>query len=134
MNVFYETLSGVLEEIRSEGMEREYVILPEDLKEAEAELKTERKKFEALLENLQGKKKEILESYMSAVEHVHFKEEQRAYYQGIMDGVLLLSSLGLVPKGKNVDELIKKIEVMEKVVCVITCHLFPVQKSKEKLK
>ena len=60
MNVFYETLSGVLEEIRSEGMEREYVILPEDLKEAEAELKTERKKFEALLENLQGKKKEIL--------------------------------------------------------------------------
>lgn len=27
MNVFYETLSGVLEEIRSEGMEREYVIL-----------------------------------------------------------------------------------------------------------
>lgn len=57
---------------------------------------------------------------MSAVEHVHFKEEQRAYYQGIMDGVLLLSSLGLVPKGKNVDELIKKIEVMEKVVCVIT--------------
>ena len=55
MNVFYETLSGVLEEIRSEGMEREYVILPEDLKEAEAELKTERKKFEALLENLQVK-------------------------------------------------------------------------------
>ena len=110
MNVFYETLSGVLEEIRSEGMEREYVILPEDLKEAEAELKTERKKFEALLENLQGKKKEILESYMSAVEHVHFKEEQRAYYQGIMDGVLLLSSLGLVPKGKNVDELIKKLK------------------------
>ena len=84
--------------------------LPEDLKEAEAELKTERKKFEALLENLQGKKKEILESYMSAVEHVHFKEEQRAYYQGIMDGVLLLSSLGLVPKGKNVDELIKKLK------------------------
>ena len=110
MNVFYETLSGVLEEIRSEGMEREYVILPEDLKEAEAELKTERKKFEALLENLQGKKKEILESYMSAVEHVHFKEEQRAYYQGIMAGVLLLSSLGLVPKGKNVDELIKKLK------------------------
>ena len=99
-----------MEEIRSEGMEREYVILPEDLKEAEAELKTERKKFEALLENLQGKKKEILESYMSAVEHVHFKEVQRAYYQGIMDGVLLLSSLGLVPKGKNVDELIKKLK------------------------
>lgn len=47
---------------------------------------------------------------MSAVEHVHFKEEQRAYYQGIMDGVLLLSSLGLVPKGKNVDELIKKLK------------------------
>ena len=110
MNVFYETLSGVLEEIRREGMQRAYVILPEELKNAEAALKTERKKVEALLENLQGKKKEILESYMSAVEHVHFKEEQRAYYQGIMDGVLLLSSLGLVPKGKNVDELIKKLK------------------------
>lgn len=83
MNVFYETLSGVLEEIRSEGMEREYVILPEDLKEAEAELKTERKKFEALLENLQGKKKEILESYMSAVSMFISKRSSEHIIRGL---------------------------------------------------
>lgn len=57
MNVFYETLSGVLEEIRSEGMEREYVILPEDLKEAEAELKTERKSLKHCLKICRGRKR-----------------------------------------------------------------------------
>lgn len=57
MNVFYETLSGVLEEIRSEGMEREYVILPEEFKMSRSRAENRRKKFEALLGKSAGRKR-----------------------------------------------------------------------------
>lgn len=110
MNGFYEAVANLLEELRCNPEEREYAIKPEDMKEADAELKRVNKKLEKYLIGLSDKDKAFLEEYQETVEHAHFKEEQRAYYQGIMDGVQLLGSLGLIRKGSNMKKLIGKIK------------------------
>lgn len=96
MNEFYEAVANMLEELRCDSLERDYSIGPEDLKEAETELKRIRKKQESHLEKLSDSDKAFWEEFFEVLEHAHFKEEQRSYYQGIMDGVQLLGSLGLI--------------------------------------
>ena len=51
-----------------------------------------------------------MEEYIEVLEQAHFKEEQRAYYQGIMDGVELLGGLGLIKKGSNMKKLVEKLK------------------------
>ena len=40
----------------------------------------------------------MINEYIEALEHCHFKEEQRSY-QGIMDGIQWPGELGLIKKG-----------------------------------
>ena len=54
-----------------------------------------RKKFTQHLEKNADADRDVLEEYIEVLEQAHFKEEQRAYYQGIMDGVELLGGLDL---------------------------------------
>ena len=53
--------------------------------------------------------REFLEDYMDAVDHAHYKEEQRAYYQGIVDAIQILEGLGIIPKTAKVRELLRRI-------------------------
>ena len=46
---------------------------------------------------------------MDAVDHAHYKEEQRAYYQGIVDAIQILEGLGIIPKTEKVRELLRRI-------------------------
>jgi hypothetical protein len=43
------------------------------------------------------------------VDHAHYKEEQRAYYQGLVDGIQLLDGLGIIQKRVRVKELLEKL-------------------------
>lgn len=47
---------------------------------------------------------------MNVLNHAHFKEEQRAYYQGMMDAVQLLGGLNLLKTGNNMEKLIEKLQ------------------------
>ena len=38
-----------------------------------------------MLAEISVEHREFLESYMDIVDHAHFQEEQRAYYQGMLD-------------------------------------------------
>ena len=53
--------------------------------------------------------REFLEDYMDAVDHAHYKEEQRAYYQGIVDAIQILEGIGIIPKTAKVRELLRRI-------------------------
>ena len=101
MNEVFETLSDVFEELRSESEDREYSVQTEEAKAASRELKKKQKAFEAYLSKLPG--------YMDAVDHAHYKEEQRAYYQGIVDAIQILEGLGIIPKTAKVRELLRRI-------------------------
>lgn len=109
MNEVFETLSDVLEELRSESGGREYTVQTEDAKKAGQELKKKSRAYEKFLLSQTEKDRKFLEEYMEAVDHAHYKEEQRAYYQGIVDAIQILEGLGIIPKTAKVKELLEKI-------------------------
>ena len=110
MNEIFETLASVFEELRSESGDRKYCVQTEDAKEASRELKKKQKAFEMYLSKLSEEDREFLEEYIDAVDHAHYKEEQRAYYQGFVDGIQVLDGLGIVKKRIRIKELLKIFE------------------------
>ncbi len=46
----------------------------------------------------------FLENYMDIVDHAHFQEQQRAYYQGMVDAIQILAGLGIVKERVKVKE------------------------------
>ena len=109
MNEVFEKLSEVFEELRSEAGEREYSIQTEEAKKADKELKKENREYEKLLSELLAEQRNFLENYMDIVDHAHFQEQQRAYYQGMVDAVHILAGLGIVKESVKVKELLNTI-------------------------
>ena len=102
MNEVFEMVAEVLEELRSEAGEREYSVCTKEAKNAAKELKKANQEYEKLLAEISGEQRELLEKYMDIVDHAHFQEEQRAYYQGMID-------LNLLERGADYKELKKDI-------------------------
>ena len=109
MNEVFETLSEVFEELRSESGDRKYSIQTEAAKKADKVLKKKHRDYEKFLLALSSDNRSFLEDYMSTLEHAHFQEEQRAYYQGIIDSIQILAGLGIVQPREKVNELLKRI-------------------------
>ena len=55
-----------------------------------------------LLAEISGEQRELLEKYMDIVDHAHFQEEQRAYYQGMIDAIQIFEGLGILKKRNKV--------------------------------
>ena len=96
MNEVFETLSGILEELRSESGERKYSIQTEEAQKFLLDISVDDRAF--------------LEDYMETLEHAHYQEEQRAYYQGMVDAIQILAGLGIVQPREKVKELLKRIQ------------------------
>ena len=102
MNQFYETMAAFLEELRCDSVEREYVISSEDIESAEKQLAKKSGEYADYLRGLSKGDRAFLDEYMNVLNHAHFKEEQRAYYQ-------LLGGLNLLKTGNNMEKLIEKL-------------------------
>jgi len=110
MNEVYDALASFLEELRCDSTDRQYAVKTEDMLIAEEQLKEKHKSFELYLKSLQESDRIIVDAYIVAVDSAHFKEEQRAYYQGIMDGVQILGGLGLIKESKSAEMLLKRMK------------------------
>lgn len=99
-----------MEELRCDSDERDYVIAPEDMKNAEKELAKRGREYTDYLNRMPVGDRAFLEKYMDVLNHAHFKEEQRAYYQGMMDAVQLLGGLNMLKTGNNMEKLIEKLQ------------------------
>lgn len=108
MNEFYEAVSNLLEEMRCDSEEREYTVKPEEWKEAEKNLKEIQKNLAIHLEKLPECEQNFWNKYIDQLEHFHYEEEQRAYYQGMIDGIEFLSNIGAIKKSTNVKRMIEK--------------------------
>ena len=109
MNEVFETLSNVLEELRSETGEREYSVQTEEAVKANAALKREAEVFRRWLSALSDEDRSCVDKYLNAVEHAHFQEEQRAYYQGMVDVIQIFMGLGVIKKRNEIEALLNKI-------------------------
>ncbi|MDO4554661.1 MAG: hypothetical protein Q4B70_05900 [Lachnospiraceae bacterium] len=110
MNDVYEALSGFLEDLRCDSGEREYSVRTEEMKSADEELKRRTPKYEDYLDRIPAKDKQFLVRYMEVVDHAHFHEEQRAYYQGIVDTIQMMEGLGLVEKSNKMKKIVEKMK------------------------
>lgn len=110
MNEVYEALIGFLEELRCDSKDREYSVITEEMQSAEEELKRRTPKYEEYLDRIPRTDKQFLEHYMEVVDHAHFQEEQRAYYQGIVDTIQMMEGLGLVEKSGKLKTFLRKIK------------------------
>ena len=109
MNEVFETLSDVFEELRAEAREWEYSVQTEEAVNASATLKRENEAFQKWLSALNDEDRTCIENYLNAVEHAHFQEEQRAYYQGMVDAVQIFMGLGVIKKRDEIEALLNKI-------------------------
>jgi predicted RNA binding protein with dsRBD fold (UPF0201 family) len=108
MNEFYEAVSNLLEEMRCDSEEREYTVETEEWKTAGKSLKQIQKRLPSHLEKMSEREQDFWKKYLDQLEHFHYEEEQRAYYQGMMDGIEFLSNIGAVKKSTNVKKMIDK--------------------------
>ena len=111
MNEFYEAVSNLFEELRCDSGEREYTVQPEEWKEAEKNLKQIQKKLPLHLEKIPEREQNFWNKYLDQLEHFHYEEEQRAYYQGMMDVVEFLINIGAIKKSTNVKRKICTLRV-----------------------
>ena len=52
----------------------------------------------------------FFENYMDIVDHAHFQEEQRAYYQGMVDVMQIFDGLGILKERNKVKEVLMHIK------------------------
>lgn len=106
MNEVFETIAEVFEELRSESGEREYSVQTKESEKADKKLKKANREYEKLLTEISAEHKEFLEDYMDIVNHAHFEEQQRAYYQGMIDVMQIFDGLGILKERSKVKELL----------------------------
>ena len=107
MNEVFETVAEVLEELRSEAEEREYSVHTNESENADKALKKANREYETVLAELSA---EHRENYMDIVDHAHFQEEQRAYYQGMVDVMQIFDGLGILKERNKVKEVLMHIK------------------------
>ena len=110
MNDVFETVAEVFEELRSEAEGREYYVQTKEAENANIRLKKANQEYGKLLAEISVEHREFLESYMDIVDHAHFQEEQRAYYQGMIDAIQIFEGLGILKKRNKVKELLMHTE------------------------
>ena len=109
MNEVFETLSNVFQELRSEAGKREYSVQTEKAVNANLTLKREEEVFQNWLSTLSDEDRICVDKYLNAVEHAHFQEEQRAYYQGMIDAIQIFMGLGIIKKRDEIENLLNRI-------------------------
>ena len=50
----------------------------------------------------------FLEKYMDIVDHANFQEQQRAYYQGIVDAIQILAGLKIIKENDKIKDWFTK--------------------------
>ena len=110
MNDVFETVAEVFEELRSEAEGREYYVQTKEAENANIRLKKTNQEYGKLLAEISVEHREFLENYMDIVDHAHFQEEQRAYYQGMLDVIQIFDGLGIIKKSNKITELLYKMK------------------------
>lgn len=106
MNEVFKKVEEILEELRCEAEEREYFVQTEQAEKAAQELKKVNREYEKILIEMPEEYRIFLEKYMDIVDHANFQEQQRAYYQGIVDAIQILAGLKIIKENDKIKDWI----------------------------
>lgn len=109
-NRIWEQVGEFLNKLRSENITRATSVEIPGYKDTQQELEAMREKCEKTLHSLPDEDQQMIMEWMAKLEDMNSLEGQKAYCQGYVDCILLLSGLGLFRQEISPEELMKQIE------------------------
>ena len=109
-NKIWERVGEFLNKLRSENITRNTSVEIPGYKGTQQELEAMREKCEKTLRSLPDESQQMILEWMAKLEDMSSLEGQKAYCQGYVDCILLLSGLGLFRQDISPEELMKQIK------------------------
>mgnify|MGYP005801374523 FL=1 len=109
-NKVWEQVGDFLNKLRCENVTRDTAVEVPGYRETQQELEEIRGTCEEIVRSLTKDQWQTLLEWMAKLEDMNSMEGQKAYCQGYVDCILLLSGLGLFRQEISPEELIKQIQ------------------------
>lgn len=109
-NKVWEQVIQFLNRLRCENVSRDTAVKIPEYEEVERDLEELREKCEEMIQQLSQEEKQMLLKWMAKTEDMLSLEGQKAYCQGYVDCILLLSGLGLFRQEISPEELMEKLQ------------------------
>lgn len=109
-NEIWEQVGQFLNRLRCENVTRDTIVEVSGYRKTQEELEGLRERFEAVLQQLSREQQEILLEWMAKLEDMNSMEGQKAYCQGYVDCILLLSGMELLQQDLVPEKLMKWIK------------------------
>ena len=106
-NKIWEQVGQFLNRLRCENVARYTAVEVPGYKETMEEMERLREKREAAMQQLPQEQRQLLLEWMAELEDMNSLEGQKAYCQGYVDCILLLSGMGLLRQDLSTEELMK---------------------------
>ncbi len=109
-NKVWEQVGCFLNKLRCENVTRDTAVEVPGYRDTQQELEEMRETCEEIVRSLPEDQWQTLLEWMAKLEDMNSMEGQKAYCQGYVDCILLLSGLGLFQQEISPEELIKQIQ------------------------
>ncbi len=109
-NIIWEQVGQFLNRLRCENVTRDTAVEVPGYKEMQDELEEMREKSEIVIQRLPLHDRDMLLKWMEKLEDMNSLDGQKAYCQGYVDCILLLSGMGLIRPDLTQKELINMIK------------------------
>ena len=106
-NKIWEQVGQFLNRLRCENVARNTAVDVPGYKETQEKMERLREKCETAVQQLPQEQRQLLLEWMVKLEDMNSLEGQKAYCQGYVDCILLLSGMGLLRPDLSTEELMK---------------------------
>lgn len=108
-NEIWEQIGQFLNKLRCENITRNTAVEVPGYKELQNETEKLHKKCETIVQHLHQEDQQLILEWMSKMEDMNSLEGQKAYCQGYVDCILLLSGMELLRRDLSSKELLKRV-------------------------
>ena len=106
-NKIWEQVGQFLNRLRCENVTRDTAVEVPGYRETQEEMEALREKCETVVRQLPQERRQLLVDWMAKLEDMNSLEGQKAYCQGYVDCILLLSGMGLLQQDLSIEEFMK---------------------------
>jgi len=106
-NKIWEQVGQFLNRLRCENVTRDTAVEVPGYKETQKEMEEFSEKCEKIIQQLPQEQWQLLLEWMEKLEDMSSLEVQKAYCQGYVDCILLLSGMGLLRQDLSTEEFMK---------------------------
>lgn len=109
-NQVWEQVIEFLNRLRCENVSRNTAVKIPEYEDVQRESEALREKCEEMIQKLSSKEQQIFLEWMAKAEDMLSLEGQKAYCQGYVDCILLLSGFGLLRQDISPEELMETLQ------------------------